>query len=231
MSELEYLSRRDLVSFLGESKIMIDDFLLAAMDIASEVHGGVKREDKTSSFLETHTWPVTKDVVFHFLKDGRNITSVEIASAVLHDILEDNDKILDWHRTKDYGFDAYLKYRFGNRIYNMCIDLKIKPLTNFPGKNEEDRQLGRFHDYCKILSSADYDVKAIKLADRINNMNFVCSQNQSVDVIMSKRKRYLREAEDFYLAYALLPPRMENFYQNLRISYDRLRERFSDIIA
>jgi (p)ppGpp synthase/HD superfamily hydrolase len=231
MSELEYLSRRDLVSFLGESKIMIDDFLLAAMDIASEVHGGVKREDKTSSFLETHTWPVTRDVVFHFLKDGRNITSVEIASAVLHDILEDNDKILDWHRTKDYGFDAYLKYRFGNRIYNMCIDLKIKPLTNFPGKNEEDRQLARFHDYCKILSSADYDVKAIKLADRINNMNFVCSQNQSLDVIMSKRKRYLREAEDFYLAYALLPPRMENFYQNLRISYDRLRERFSDIIA
>lgn len=231
MSELEYLSRRDLVSFLGESKIMIDDFLLAAMDIASEVHGGVKMEDKTSSFLETHTWPVTRDVVFHFLKDGRNITSVEIASAVLHDILEDNDKILDWHRTKDYGFDAYLKYRFGNRIYNMCIDLKIKPLTNFPGKNEEDRQLARFHDYCKILSSADYDVKAIKLADRINNMNFVCSQNQSVDVILSKRKRYLREAEDFYLAYALLPPRMENFYQNLRISYDRLRERFSDIIA
>ncbi|HEX9318876.1 MAG TPA: hypothetical protein VF884_08075 [Nitrososphaeraceae archaeon] len=224
MSELEFLSRRDLISFLGESKIMIDDFLLAAIDIASEVHGGVNREDKTSSFLETHTWPVTRDVVLHFLKDGRNITSVEIASAVLHDIMEDNDKILDWHRTKDYGFDAYLKYRFGNRIYNMCIDLKIKPLANFPGKNDEDRQLARFHDYCKILSSSDYDVKAIKLADRINNMNFVCSQNQSGDVIKSKSKRYLREAEDFYLAYALLPPRMENFYQNLRISYDRLRD-------
>src|SRR4029079_18854670 len=104
MSEVESVSRRDLTSFLNQSKIMIDDFLLADMDIASEVHGGVKREDKTSSFLETHTLPVTKYVVFHFLKDGRNVTSVEIASAVLHDILEDNDKILDWHRTKDYGF-------------------------------------------------------------------------------------------------------------------------------
>lgn len=224
MSEVESVSRRDLTSFLNQSEIMIDDFLLAAMDIASEVHGGVKREDKISSFLETHTWPVTKDVVFHFLKDGRNVTSVEIASAVLHDILEDNDKILDWHRTKDYGFDAYLKYRFGNRIYNMCTDLKVKPLKNYPGKNEEERQLARFHDYCKILSSSDYDIKAIKLADRINNMNFVSSQNQSGDAIVNKRKRYLREAEDFYLAFALLPPRMEDYYQNLRISYDRLRD-------
>jgi hypothetical protein len=26
------------------------------------------------------------------------------------------------------------------------------------------------------------------------------------------------------LAFALLPPRMEDYYQNLRISYDRLRD-------
>jgi hypothetical protein len=55
-------------------------------------------------------------------------------------------------------------------------------------------------------------------------MNFVSSQNQSGDAIVNKRKRYLREAEDFYLAFALLPPRMEDYYQNLRISYDRLRD-------
>jgi (p)ppGpp synthase/HD superfamily hydrolase len=223
MSQSEALSRRDLILILGQSKIMVDDFLLAAMEIASEVHGGVNREDKTSSFLETHTWPVARDVVNHYLNAGRNITSVEISSAILHDILEDNDKILDWYRTKDYGFDAYLKYRFGNRVYNMCINLKIKPLENFPGKNDGDRQLARFHDYCKILQSADYDVKAIKLADRINNMNFVSSQKKPADIVKNKRKRYLREAEDFYLAYALLPPRMEDFYTQLRASYDNLR--------
>ncbi len=224
MSGIEFLSRENLSTFIEESKLRIDDFVIAAMDVAEEVHGSVNREDKSSSFLESHTWPVTKDVINHLLAEDRNITSVEIASAILHDILEDNDKILDWYRTKDYGFDAYLRFRFGNRIYKMCNDLKIKPIFNFPGKNDEERQLARFHDYCSILSSADYDVKAIKLADRINNMNFVYSLSELKDQpIQFKIRRYLREAEDFYLAYALLPPSMEDFYQRLRASYDNLK--------
>ena len=224
MSGIEFLSRENLSTFIEGSKLRIDDFVIAAMDVAEEVHGSVSREDKSSSFLESHTWPVTKDVINHLLAEDRNITSVEIASAILHDILEDNDKILDWYRTKEYGFDAYLIFRFGNRIYKMCNDLKIKPIDNFPGKNDEERQLARFHDYCSILSSADYDVKAIKLADRINNMNFVYSLSDLKDQpIQFKIRRYLREAEDFYLAYALLPPSMEDFYQRLRASYDNLK--------
>jgi (p)ppGpp synthase/HD superfamily hydrolase len=224
MSGIEFLSRENLSTFIEGSKLRIDDFVIAAMDVAEEVHGSVSREDKSSSFLESHTWPVTKDVINHLLAEDRNITSVEIASAILHDILEDNDKILDWYRTKEYGFDAYLRFRFGNRIYKMCNDLKIKPIDNFPGKNDEERQLARFHDYCSILSSADYDVKAIKLADRINNMNFVCSLSDLKDQpIQFKIRRYLREAEDFYLAYALLSPSMEDFYQRLRASYDNLK--------
>jgi (p)ppGpp synthase/HD superfamily hydrolase len=224
MSGIEFLSRENLSTFIEGSKLRIDDFVIAAMDVAEEVHGSVSREDKSSSFLESHTWPVTKDVINHLLAEDRNITSVEIASAILHDILEDNDKILDWYRTKEYGFDAYLKFRFGNRIYKMCNDLKIKPIDNFPGKNDEERQLARFHDYCSILSTADYDVKAIKLADRINNMNFVYSLSDLKDQpIQFKIRRYLREAEDFYLAYALLPPSMEDFYQRLRASYDNLK--------
>jgi (p)ppGpp synthase/HD superfamily hydrolase len=225
MSDPEFLRRGNLITFLQDSQVRVDDFVTAALDIASEVHGQVRREDKQSPFLETHIWPVAKHVVDHYLNANRNITSVEVASAILHDIMEDNEKILDLYRTKDYGFDAYLRYRFGNKIYNMCIDLKIKPLENFPGKTNEDRQLARFHDYCKILSSADYDVKAIKLADRINNMNFVSKLNTQKDAaIAAKIKRYLREAEDFYLAYALLNPRMEDFYESLRSSYDKLKE-------
>ncbi|MGA8404151.1 MAG: HD domain-containing protein [Nitrososphaeraceae archaeon] len=225
MSDPEFLRRENLITFLQDFQVRVDDFVTAALDIASEVHGQVRREDKQSPFLETHIWPVAKHVVDHYLNAKRNITSVEVASAILHDIMEDNEKILDLYRTKDYGFDAYLRYRFGNKIYNMCIDLKIKPLENFPGKTNEDRQLARFHDYCKILSSADYDVKAIKLADRINNMNFVSKLNTQKDaVIAAKIKRYLREAEDFYLAYALLNPRMEDFYESLRSSYDKLKE-------
>lgn len=225
MSDPEFLTRENLITFFQDFQVRVDDFVTAALDIASEVHGQVRREDKQSPFLETHIWPVVKHVVYHYLNAKRNITSVEVASAILHDIMEDNEKILDLYRTKDYGFDAYIRYRFGNKIYNMCIDLKIKPLENFPGKTNEDRQLARFHDYCKILSSADYDIKAIKLADRINNMNFVSNLNTQKDaMIAAKLKRYLREAEDFYLAYALLNPRMEDFYESLRSSYDKLKE-------
>lgn len=225
MSDPEFLTRENLITFLQDSQVRVDDFVTAALDIASDVHGQVRREDKTSPFLETHIWPVVKHVVDHYLNARRNITSIEVASTILHDIMEDNEKILDLYRTKDYGFDAYLRYRFGNKIYNMCIDLKIKPLENFPGKTNEDRQLARFHEYCKILSSADYDVKAIKLADRINNMNFVSKLNTQKDAVISaKIKRYQREAEDFYLAYALLNPRMGDFYENLRSSYEKLKE-------
>lgn len=225
MSYQEYVTRENLITFLQDSQVRVDDFMTAALDIATEVHGQVRREDKKSPFLETHIWPVARDVVSHYLRAKKNITSVEVASAILHDIMEDNEKILDWYRTKDYGFDAYLRYRFGNRIYNMCMDLKIKPIENFPGKTNEDRQSARFHDYCKILSSADYDVKAIKLADRINNMNYVSVMNNEKDVVIAaKTKRYLREAEDFYLAYALLKPCMEDFYENLRCSYEKLKQ-------
>jgi (p)ppGpp synthase/HD superfamily hydrolase len=225
MSDPEFLTREDLITLLQDSQVRVDDFVTAALDIASDVHGQVRREDKTSPFLETHIWPVVKHVVDHYLDAKRNITSIEVASAILHDIMEDNEKILDLYRTKDYGFDAYLRYRFGVKIYNMCFDLKIKPLENFPGKTNEDRQLARFHEYCKILSSADYDVKAIKLADRINNMNFVSKLNTQKDaVIAAKMKRYQREAEDFYLAYALLNPRMGDFYEDLRSSYEKLKE-------
>jgi hypothetical protein len=163
MKTLDFLKRDELEKFLVQSGIRIDDYINTAMDMSTEVHSGIKREDNQSPFLETHIWPVTRDVVEHYLTVNRNITSVEIVSSILHDVMEDNDRILDLYKTKEYGFDAYLKYRFGNRVYDICIDLKIKPLENFSGDNDQQRQLARFHNYCKGLNSADYDIKVIKL--------------------------------------------------------------------
>ena len=93
--------------------------------MAEEVHSGVKREDGFSPFLETHILPVAIDVVKHYRSINRNITSVEIASAILHDVLEDNDRILDWYKTKAYGFEADLKYKFGNRVHEIVNRIKI----------------------------------------------------------------------------------------------------------
>src|ERR671939_1961416 len=170
-------SKQEFIAFLeNEAKLRVDDFIEGAIEIAEEVHSGGKREDRLSPFLETQTLPVTMDVVKHYRSVNRNITSVEIASSILHDVLEDNDRILDWYQTKAYGFEAYLVYRFGNRVYHIATELKIRPLENYSGTDHEERQLARFHEYCDILTSAEYDVKTIKLADRLNNMIFIMSR-------------------------------------------------------
>lgn len=224
MKNQDFLKREDLENFLTQNRIRIDDYISKAMDVSTEIHSGIKREDNQSPFLETHIWPVTRDVVNHYLTVNRNITSVEIVSSILHDVMEDNDRILDLYKTKEYGFDAYLKYRFGIRVHEICIDLKIKPLENYSGDNDEQRQLARFHDYCKGLSSADYDMKVIKLVDRANNMKFISNMPKlDGNLVNNKIKRYLREAEDFYLSFALLEPAMKDLYLKLRESYEELK--------
>ncbi len=224
MKNQDFVKREDLENFLVQSGIRIDDYIITAMDVSSEIHNGIKREDNQSPFLETHIWPVTRDVVKHYLTANRNITSVEIVSSILHDVMEDNDRILDLYKTKEYGFEAYLKYRFGNRVYEICMDLKIKPLENFPGDDDQQRQLARFHDYCKGLSAADYDIKVIKLVDRANNMKFINNMSKiGGKLVNNKIKRYLREAEDFYLSYALLEPSIKDLYLKLRESYENLK--------
>jgi hypothetical protein len=104
------------------------------------------------------------------------------------------------------------------------MNLKIKPLENYPGGNDEERQLARFHDYCKGLSSADYDMKVIKLVDRENNMKFISNMPKlDGNLVNNKIKRYLREAEDFYLSFALLEPAVKDLYLKLRESYENLK--------
>jgi (p)ppGpp synthase/HD superfamily hydrolase len=224
MKNQDFLKREELEKFLVQNGIRIDDYVITAMDVSTEIHEGIKREDNQSPFLETHIWPVTRDVVKHYMTANRNITGVEIVSSILHDVMEDNDRILDLYKTKDYGFDAYLKYRFGNRVYELCIDLKIKPLENYLGDDDKQRQLARFHDYSKILSSGDYDIKVIKLADRANNMRFISNISKlEGNLVKNKIKRYLREAEDFYLSYALAEPSMKDMYLKLRESYEDLK--------
>ncbi|MDQ3977207.1 MAG: hypothetical protein M3264_11845, partial [Thermoproteota archaeon] len=77
-------SKEEFLFFLeNEANLRVDDFIESAIKVAEEIHEGVKREDGFSIFLETHTWPVAIDVVKHYRSTNRNITSVEVASAIL----------------------------------------------------------------------------------------------------------------------------------------------------
>jgi (p)ppGpp synthase/HD superfamily hydrolase len=212
-------SRSEFLSFLeNEGRLRPDSLIEGAIEVAEEVHAGLVREDGKSLFLETHTWPVTMEVVRHYRENNRNITGVEVASAILHDVMEDDERILNLYESKAYGFEAYLEYRFGAKVQKIASDLKIKPLEMFPGVTDDERKAARFWDYCDILIEADYDVKVIKLADRLNNMAFAYSLPGH-----EKQKRYMREAEEFYLAYAMIAPRMPQFYARLRRAYEALR--------
>ena len=217
--EVPRVSKHDFLAFLqDEAKVRLDDYIEGAVEVAEEVHSGLMREDGTSPFLETHTWPATMDVVRHYRSVNRNITSVEIATAILHDVMEDDERILNLHESKSYGFEAYLAYRFGTRIRDIASELKIKLIENYPGANDLERQLERFLEYCDILRDAEYDVKVIKLADRLNNMSFITHVPGH-----DKIRRYMREAEDFYIAYTMLPPKMPHFYKSIRAAYEELR--------
>jgi (p)ppGpp synthase/HD superfamily hydrolase len=216
----ESVTKNELISYLeNESKIRIDSTIEGAIELAEEVHADVKREDGSSSFLETHTWPVTLDVAKHYVSENKLLTSLQIVSAILHDFMEDDEKILDLYASKTYGFDAYFLHRFGDYVYKVIMTLKIQPIENYSGNNDEERKSARFLEYCNLLANSAYDVKAIKLADRLNNMRFVAEIPGN-----EKIKRYIREAEDFYIAYPLLTPRMDDFYTKIRSAYDDLRK-------
>jgi (p)ppGpp synthase/HD superfamily hydrolase len=212
-------TKEDLLNTIeNEAKIRIDSFVESAIELVEELHSDVKREDGKSSFLETHVWPVTIDVIQHYQKSNKLLTTLQIVSSIVHDVMEDNEKILDLNTSKAYGFDAYFKHRFGDYVFNVATTLKTKPLENYFGTNNEEKQTARFFDYCTSLIKSDYDVKIIKLCDRLNNMNFISQIS-----VQEKTQRYLREAEDFYIAFSILPPTVSEFYPKMRQAYDELK--------
>jgi len=217
--EIRYATKKDLISVIEkEAKLKVDGFVESAMSTAEEIHAGLKREDDKSPFLETHIWPVTIDVIRHYLSSNKLLTTLQIVSSILHDVMEDDEKILDMYASKSYGFDAYFVHRFGDYVYNVATTLKVKPLSLFEGQTEKEQEEQRFRQYCADLSKSDYDVRVIKLADRLNNMNFISQISYH-----EKVKRYIREAEDFYIAFTLAPPRMDDFYTRIRQAYDELK--------
>ena len=131
--------------------------------------------------------------------------------------MEDDERILDKY-AKSYGFDAYFRHRFGDYVYNVASDLRIPPIEMYQEFDEKEREHIRFREYTTKLANAKYDVKVIKIADRLNNMNFVSNLPDN-----KKIERYIRESEDFYIGFTLFPPVMDEFYFKMRKSYEELK--------
>ena len=217
--EKVFATKEELLTVIeNEAHIRIDSFVQNAIDLAEEAHSDLKRDDGKTSFLETHIWPVTIDVIRHYNANNKFLTSLQIVSSILHDIMEDDEKILDLYASKSYGFDAYFRHRFGEYVYNVAYTLKTKPLENYDGKNKDESHTARFLDYCITLTKSDYDIKIIKLCDRLNNMKFI-SQNPNT----AKISRYISEAEDFYIAFSIFPPTVKDLYIKMKEVYNELK--------
>jgi hypothetical protein len=142
---MESVEKKDFLFFVEkEAKIHVDSYIESAIHLAEEVHSGVKREDGISSFLETHIFPVTMNVIRHYKLANKPLTTVQIVSAILHDVMEDNDRILDLYASKSYGFEAYFIHRFGEYVYKTSSTLKTKPLEIYPGLTDKERESERF---------------------------------------------------------------------------------------
>ena len=217
---VESVKKTEFLSFIEkEAKIHVDSYIENAILLAEEVHSGVKREDGKSSFLESHIFPVTMNVISHYKRANKPMTTIQIVSTILHDVMEDNDRILDLHAAKSYGFEAYFSHRFGDYVFKVATTLKTKPLEIYQGSSHAVQESERFREYCNILLKSDYDIKTIKLADRLNNMRFIAKVPGH-----EKISRYIREAEDFYIAYTIIEPRMNDFYSEIRESYEDLKK-------
>jgi len=215
----ESIKKVEFLSFVEkEAKIHVDSYIENAIQLAEEVHSGVKREDETSSFLESHIFPVAMNVIRHYKRANKPMTTIQIVSALLHDVMEDNDRILDLHAAKSYGFEAYFSHRFGDYVFKVATTLKTKSLEIYQGSGDKEPLSERFREYCNVLLKSDYDIKTIKLADRINNMRFIAKIPDH-----EKIERYLKEAEDFYIAYTIIEPRMDDFYSEIREAYEELK--------
>ncbi|MDE1861595.1 MAG: HD domain-containing protein [Thaumarchaeota archaeon] len=216
----EPVKKTEFTTFIErEARIHVDGYIESAIHLAEEVHSGVKREDGKSPFLETHIFPVAMDVIRHYKEANKPMTTVQVVSAILHDVLEDNDGILDPHAAKSYGFDAYFSHKFGDYVYRVAATLKTKPLEGFMGDTDKEREIARFRQYSNALLRSEYDIKTIKLADRLNNMRFISRMPDH-----EKVARYVREAEDFYIAYTIMEPVMDDYYLAIRKSYENLKD-------
>ena len=214
------MTKSEFLSFVEkEAKIHVDSYIENAIQLAEEVNSGVKREDGKTSFLESHIFPVAMNVIRHYKWANKPMTTIQIVSAILHDVMEDNERILDLYAAKSYGFEAYFSHRFGDYVFKVATTLKTKPLEIYQGSGYKEQEMDRFREYCNVILKSDYDIKTIKLADRLNNMRFIAKVPGN-----EKISRYLREAEDFYIAYTIMEPRMDDFYSEIREAYEDLRK-------
>lgn len=155
------------------------ELLRKAFDYAREVHAGQVRDEGTPYFVHPYRVALYMAQVMG-VGDAR-----VIASALLHDVIEDGDGVTP----------EVLKEMFGPEISESVHLLSKPPMKGFADKTARDEA------YYRQLQSASHDVLMIKIADRLDNLRTL-----RLSPSVEKQRRYSLATRRH-----ILPVAMERF--------------------
>ena len=184
--EVPNITRIQLLSRLSESGLDSNNLVRKALDQAFRSHHTQERDDG-SSYLEQHVYAVTASIIEYRKNAQKQVTPELIAGALLHDVLEDDEKVTD---------DQF-KLDFGDRIFSIVKPLSKKDYRKYPGETKRDMKYALNRDYFAGLERAPNEAKIIKLADRLNNIMCI-----HLSPKQGKLDFYIEETEKFYLPFA-----------------------------
>jgi len=184
------------------------ELLKKAYSVALKAHFKQKRKDKEPYI----THPLTVANIIADLK----LDEISIASALLHDVVEDSDISVD-----------YLEKEFGKEVAKIVDG--VTKITRMSSK-EVDKEEIKAETFKKIILAMTDDVRVIliKLADRLHNVMTLEPFREE------KRKRIARETIEIYapIAYRLGMGRMKDMLEDLSFPYaypDEYKEIESEI--
>lgn len=179
----------------GERGMTDGQKLVAAVALAAEVHHGQCRDEGTP-YLE-HPIRVAQIAACEI-----GLTEVDLLlAAYLHDAVEDaHDPDAVRNRIREL---------FGGQVLEI-VETLTKPDDKSVPKEERDRI------YHERLHAAPREVKALKIADRVDNTRFLIHCPDA-----KKRGTYLRETEEKYLPLA---EEAGVLVEELRAATERVRE-------
>jgi (p)ppGpp synthase/HD superfamily hydrolase len=127
-----------------------------------------------------------------------------IAAAWLHDVVEDTD-----------ASESDIKSRFGDDIFRLVMILTNPSKEHSELRRAERKKMDREH-----LANASDEAKAIKLADRIDNL-----RDLSVDPLVPEnfRVRYLSESQQLLEVLRGVDGRLEDMLQGMIDRQEQVR--------
>ena len=197
------ISKEKFVVNLEEAGLGGDRLINEAINQVLQSQGSLKADDGILQ-IEQHIFPVALEIILYLRELGKVEPEI-VATALLHDVLED-DRSID---------ERSFRERFGLRVYNNVKLLTKLNYENLPGETEAEKKEVRDRIYFEKLEDAPEEVILVKLADRLNNVARLSTSSKE-----GKRERYVKETVEHYLPLA--EKHSQYFYVKIQNELNRI---------